>query len=892
MFRRIGVTGAAALAVLFLALPAFAKEQGLAGVMVYPGPDGMAYVQFNGLLINGKLEFKSCGAPTLNKNLYGKLQKEKTEGLKSLERLADGSLQADMGAGVTCVVPANFKYDKDATMTQGEVIEKSAWTAQIVGGQPSGLTALPTVVPGTKIYFVSPSDNELAEYLRADRAATIPLWKAYVTTYASSPHSADARKSLEKLLIQDGRVELGNFDRSKNSAAPAYAHLKAASARVYEVFALDASQADATALQTDVDADLTAICTAGSTQLAAYKKALADQTKGYKSLVTAKTLSDAAFDADPKFAPAVSLHKDVSLEVATYDGALKAAESKDSAQHYDEAYLGVTKYLSFVGEEDRVTAVVQAAYKFHMDRGAQAAAAAKWADAVAEYKKAIDDQPTDTAKAKLAEAEAGFVTTKNKEAAESAKVKSAAFVSAQDNIKAYEVFADLTPDQQKLVSDEMEAVKPAYIASATDLSKKLQQTHTPIKGRADEDAVRQAYDYLTRVDKLTDDPDVEVRRDLLSDAISAYYVDLAKKYVEKPVASGVGLGWSYLGEASQYKPGLDTIRDEMSKASATYQMRSKLSVGVEFRDQTSRRDSVGFAEQLQDAIATGLETSRLPVKVIRPTASGFANTGSGLDPNFKLVGEILQHRTIKTVANETLQSKYRFGEHEIPNAAWSKADVSYQDAMVAVQKGQDDLRLAQAKNNKKMMDAANDAIAAAQKKASDARAVENMTPKTLQEDVIRPYSYTKQTIDITNIVEMSFRIVDSTGAMVDESKHVIREVPKKFTVLENIKPDDTEGIKAMDAVPDETQLMTDVEIAARDELVKLAHDAVVALPAKILASARAKVAASDADAAAELYILYLNSTTATETPERAEAIHFLTTTYNIRHASALSASSQ
>jgi len=93
----------------------------------------------------------------------------------------------------------------------------------------------------------------------------------------------------------------------------------------------------------------------------------------------------------------------------------------------------------------------------------------------------------------------------------------------------------------------------------------------------------------------------------------------------------------------------------------------------------------------------------------------------------------------------------------------------------------------------------------------------------------------------------------------------------------------------IDATPDEAQLMTDVEIAARDELVKLAHDKVVDLPAKVLAQARSKVKSQDSDAAAELYVLYLNSTTSTETPERLEAIHFLQDNYNIRLAANLSA---
>ncbi len=41
---------------------------------------------------------------------------------------------------------------------------------------------------------------------------------------------------------------------------------------------------------------------------------------------------------------------------------------------------------------------------------------------------------------------------------------------------------------------------------ATNKAKELQQAHTPIKGRADEDGVRLAYAYLQRASKLSDNP--------------------------------------------------------------------------------------------------------------------------------------------------------------------------------------------------------------------------------------------------------------------------------------------------------------------------------------------------------------------------------------------------
>jgi len=99
-------------------------------------------------------------------------------------------------------------------------------------------------------------------------------------------------------------------------------------------------------------------------------------------------------------------------------------------------------------------------------------------------------------------------------------------------------------------------------------------------------------------------------------------------------------------------------------------------------------------------------------------------------------------------------------------------------------------------------------------------------------------------------------------------------------------------LKELDAAPDETQLMTDVEIEARDSMVKAARDKVQELPQKILAQARAKTASNDLDGAGELYVLYLNCTPSTSTTERSEAARFLNTNFNIRNTVNLRASTQ
>jgi hypothetical protein len=522
-----------------------------------------------------------------------------------------------------------------------------------------------------------------------------------------------------------------------------------------------------------------------------------------------------------------------------------------------------------------------------MDKGNGEIEAASWTDAVADFKAAVDISANPDSKAALAKAEAGKLDAENHTAADKALAISKSRADDGDNIGAYEILADLNDAQRALVKDQMAALQDAYIQAATAKAKELQLAHTPIRGRVDEDSVRLAYAYMQRAGKLSDDPEIALKIEVMADTISKYYVDLATKYLAKPLSSGVGIGWAFLNEASVYRPNMDAVRDAMTSTNAAYQMRARLSIGVLFRDQTSRRDSAGFADQLQQAFATGLESSGLPVRVILPGASG------GLDPNFQFIGEILQHRTIRNAKKETLQSQYRSGTREIPNAAWNKADQEYEGALLDLQKAQGALAAAQTKTNKKAIEDADKIVTTLQQTVQDARAKMNAIPKTIGDDIISPYNYTRTTLELTNIVELSFRTIDADGATVSEPITVTKgEKPRKFTVLDNIKPDDTQGLKEIDTMPDETQLMTDVEIEARDAMVKAARERVLQLPSIIIARARNKAASNDVDAAGEAYILYLNCTPAGNTPERTEAIQFLDKNFNLRNTLNLRASAQ
>lgn len=867
-----------------LAVNAWAKETPINGIALFDSPSGPAYALVSGILINGKTELRACSDNSaLDKSSYKNLPKVALASVASLERMADGTLVAAVGTSPpTCVVPGNFKFEGNAALSPATLAEKSSYQGRVLSSDPAGTTALPAFPVGMKLVIVTEPDKPQAEFLRAERSKSIDVWRRYLAQYPSGSTLPQAQQQLADLLVKDGETKIAAYSASSSGAEPDFPDLSLAKQRADEALALVPASPSAAKLNSAVQASLDALIATANGRLAAYQQALKDNKPGYKELLGAEKLSQSVTNIDGQYPPGVALMNSVATERRAFEQANQTAAVMLSSKRYDDAYAAISKYRSFSEDDPRIKQVVAAAYRYHFDLGAAAAKDGKLQDAIAEFQKAaaIAQTPSQTAEvaASLTAAQASLTTEQNKSAADKALAQSQDDVAQKDFIGAYEVLADLSKAQQALVADQMTALQSSYVQAATDRATQLKQTHIPIHGPADEDAVRQAYGYLLRASDLSDDPNVKLLLDLVSDTISTYYVEQARIYFAKPLASGVGIGWAYLEEAKQYRPNGDAARDLATLNSAAYQMRSKLSISVLFRDQTSRRDSAGFADQLQDAIATGLETSGQPVRVIRPSS----NT-NGLEANFQFVGEILDHRTIKTVTPETLQSKYRSGEREMPNDAWNKADQQYEDELVALQKAQSELTVAQTKNKKKQVDEASAAVNAVEKDVQQARAKLNATPKTLQEDVIRPYSYTRITETLTNSLELSFRIIDSDGNPLEKPTTIVRNKPQKFVILQNIKPDDTEGVKEMDAPPDETQLMTGVEIEVRDSMVQSAREKVKQLPTKILAQARSHAANQDADGAAELYILYLNSTAKGQTPERLEAANFLKERFNIRN---------
>jgi len=242
---------------------------------------------------------------------------------------------------------------------------------------------------------------------------------------------------------------------------------------------------------------------------------------------------------------------------------------------------------------------------------------------------------------------------------------------------------------------------------------------------------------------------------------------------------------------------------------------------------------------------------------------------------------VLEHRPLSKPTIESLDSEYRASEREVPNDDWTKVNRDYEDADADLQKQQKALDAIQAKGKKKDIATAQEAVDDAQKKVTDLRHKLDGIPKTVLTDVVKPYSYVKRTIDLSAVVEFGFRIVDSNNNVIATTPSIKKSAEKQFVVLENVKPEDTKGIKPMGTPPDEAQFIGDVEIVAREALIKDVKEKVESLPAKILAAARKHQGDGDTDGAAEEYILYLNSTPEGSTPEREEAKKFLRDQFNM-----------
>jgi hypothetical protein len=109
-----------------------------------------------------------------------------------------------------------------------------------------------------------------------------------------------------------------------------------------------------------------------------------------------------------------------------------------------------------------------------------------------------------------------------------------------------------------------------------------------------------------------------------------------------------------------------------------------------------------------------------------------------------------------------------------------------------------------------------------------------------------------------------------------------REDQKSYVLFENVKGEDTKGVKAGGAEIDPNDFMAKSESAAIDALVDSAKKRVEALPGRIYDIGKNREAGSDLDGAGEAYLRFLEvSPPDSNSPEQKHAKQFLKDQFNM-----------
>ncbi len=586
---------------------------------------------------------------------------------------------------------------------------------------------------------------------------------------------------------------------------------------------------------------------------------------------------------DPGFVPLANLMGEIVDATNRLEAGIKAAELAETAKRYDEALKAIQPFRAFAGEEPRVAHVIDAAYAAYFEQAQQLDATKDWKNAIDAYENALKAKDTAEAQSSLKEARKQYAAAEDASAATAALEKSKNFELQHELIPAYETLTSLTETQRVIVKDDIARLEPDYVVAASQRAKEIAKAYQTIQGIGDEKEVEEAYSYLQRAIELgendADKQGYQVRMQNLADELATWFLDRAKHDIEKPLGSATELGWAYLKEAESYKASnLEQVRDQMKLAELAHGMHSKLSIRVQFRDQTSQRQSEGFASQMESAIAAGLDTPGTQVKVIRSGDS----TRPDLDPDFLIAGDVVEKNLSMPATVESIDSTYLVNTHEVPSDDWNKLNRLYEGAIDELQTARAALSGAEAKGNKKLVNDANKSVAAAEAKASDLRTKLDATPKNRTEDVVRPYTYKKTTYNVVNRLVLQFRIDDALSGQKGEPAQIIKEDKPKFVVVSEVKQEDTKKAKNEGTIPDKEQLQNDLESAAKEELIKKVQLKVVELPHKIYEDAQKREGDGYQEDAGEAYLRYLNVAPADQLAERDHAKKFLREQFNFQ----------
>jgi hypothetical protein len=881
-----GIIAAAALAAGCCAPAAAAREDALTAIELYNTASGPAYVQLTDVLINDRAEMRDCSSymtGEVDRAAYAAMFKVQLAAGGILDRGADGLLRyyaPSVSGGFAkpvCVLADNLRLERGWNYSLTALADQTVLQGTVANAGSGSLASAPPIQKGTKLVFIAALNVELAEFLRTQLAADVAGWQAYLAHYPTGQHATAAKHALASIYLAQGEAALQAYNNSLNGEKTSYADLKTAKARADKARALEPEQAASARLNKEIGDRLAVIAEQGHSELYAYRTALAAHTAGYVHLQNARRFSETVTAIDPSYSLGQALAEDVQKSNGEYDAALRSAGEASAAKQFDQAYVYVLPYRAFAAEDARLAAFFDAAYSYHIEHGKGLEQSREWAAAIEEFERAVAVKDTLEARELVKKAQSELAVLSDQAVVDKALAASKEFQAQHNMVRAYEVLASLPAEQQAKVADEMKKLEPGYAQGAAQEAKSLHLAHSPIRGVADEIGIEKAYQRLQTAYQISGNESYRDKMELDANELSAYQFEQAKHYLAKPGGTGTELGWAYLEEAAQLKAAnLAAVRDTMVSASAVHAMRARLSIRVQFRDQTSQRESQGITGQLENAIAAGLENCAVPVKVV------MAGEATALEPDFDLDGDVLDNHLSVTPTIEAEDSEYRAGEEQLPSEAWNRANRAYEKAQMELQTDQTALQGAEARGNRDEISRLDDAVREAQKSVEGAHITLDATPKSTTRDIIRPYTYHRKTININGAIQLQFRIIDSLSGQSSSLVPITREDHKKDVLLEDVKPEDTRGVKSAGAATDPAEFMTELENSARKELIEAVRKRVEELPAKIYQSAGEREKEDDLDGAGESYLRYLHLTREDKSPERAHAKQFLMENFNMR----------
>ncbi len=407
--------------------------------------------------------------------------------------------------------------------------------------------------------------------------------------------------------------------------------------------------------------------------------------------------------------------------------------------------------------------VIDGAYTAYFQQGQQLEDAKDWQNAIDSFQNALKAKDTAEARDALKGAEKELSAAQDATAATAALEKSKMYELQHDMIPAYEVLTSLPEGQRAIVKDDIDPPRArTMLTAASQRAKDIAKAYPTVQGIGDEKAVESAYAFLQRASELTDDEArkqaFQTRMQNLGDELSIWFLDRAKHSLQKPLGSGTELGWAYLKEAEVLQgrqPRSRARPDEDGRPGP--RMHSNLSIRVQFRDQTSQRQSEGFANQMESAIAAGLDTSGMPVKVIRSADT----LREDVEPDFLIAGDVLEHHIAAPPTVESVDSNVSSpGSTRFP----AKSGTRPTESTIRPPTNCTPRRLRCRAHRPR-----------ARRRKSRKRPTRWPTPrrrwmtpastldsiaKSKTEDIIRPYTYKKTTYDVLNRVVLQFRIDD------------------------------------------------------------------------------------------------------------------------------------